>query len=113
MTSCRLITVLVALQCCQTFLSSEVNQDDGESNFFEDNLFSSEGYFTRHLIAEGEEVFLRDTLLTPVVKTSSGVIRGEFFQLIDGSRGAKYLGIPYAKPPTGVRRFRVSYNIFI
>ena len=43
-----------------------------------------------------------------LVKTSLGEICGEIFVLGDGSTGSRFLGIPYAKPPTGKLRFAVS-----
>ncbi|MPC89170.1 hypothetical protein E2C01_084105 [Portunus trituberculatus] len=40
--------------------------------------------------------------------TTSGRLRGERYLLHDGSRGMRFLGIPYAKPPLGPLRFAVS-----
>ncbi|XP_045115752.1 neuroligin-2-like isoform X2 [Portunus trituberculatus] len=37
--------------------------------------------------------------------TTSGRLRGERYLLHDGSRGMRFLGIPYAKPPLGPLRF--------
>lgn len=47
------------------------------------------------------------TLTTP-----SGRLRGERYILHDGSRGVRFLGIPYAKPPLGPLRFAVSHTSF-
>lgn len=43
-----------------------------------------------------------------VINTPSGKLRGETFILADGSRGMRFLGVPYALPPTGSLRFAVS-----
>ena len=45
----------------------------------------------------------------PVRVTSEGPVRGYLHELADG-RGIseRYLGIPYASPPVGTRRFRVN-----
>ncbi|XP_066965031.1 bile salt-activated lipase-like isoform X2 [Macrobrachium rosenbergii] len=40
-----------------------------------------------------------------VLDTPSGRIRGEKYLLADGTRGLRFLGIPYAKPPVGNLRF--------
>ena len=40
----------------------------------------------------------------PIVKTSKGSVRG-FGKTVNGEHISKFLGIPYAKPPTGMRRF--------
>ena len=45
------------------------------------------------------------TLTTP-----SGRLRGERYLLHDGSRGMRFLGIPYARPPLGPLRFAVSFT---
>ncbi|XP_042226837.1 carboxylesterase 1E-like isoform X2 [Homarus americanus] len=42
---------------------------------------------------------------TVVLDTPSGKIRGERYVLADGSRGMRFLGIPYARPPVGALRF--------
>nr|XP_053639879.1 pyrethroid hydrolase Ces2a-like isoform X2 [Cherax quadricarinatus] len=42
---------------------------------------------------------------TVVLNTPSGKIRGERYVLDDGSRGMRFLGIPYARPPVGALRF--------
>ncbi|XP_050701319.1 cocaine esterase-like isoform X3 [Eriocheir sinensis] len=39
------------------------------------------------------------------LSTPSGKLRGERYVLEDGSRGVRFLGIPYAKPPLGPLRF--------
>lgn len=43
------------------------------------------------------------------ISTPSGRLRGERYVLHDGSRGVRFLGIPYAKPPLGPLRFAVSH----
>nr|XP_045605254.1 pyrethroid hydrolase Ces2a-like [Procambarus clarkii] len=40
-----------------------------------------------------------------VLSTPSGKLRGERYTLADGSRGMRFLGIPYARPPIGPLRF--------
>lgn len=45
---------------------------------------------------------------TVVLDTPSGRIQGERYVLADGSRGMRFLGIPYARPPLGPLRFAVS-----
>lgn len=44
----------------------------------------------------------------PVVKTSDGHLKGATGTNIDGGRFYSFLGIPYAKPPIGALRFKVS-----
>ena len=54
----------------------------------------------------------------PVVQTNSGQIRGKpYTWQTTGTSPAvrqvvEFIGIPYARPPTGYDRFRVSHNNF-
>ncbi|KAK5977231.1 Carboxylic ester hydrolase [Trichostrongylus colubriformis] len=43
---------------------------------------------------------------TPLVKTSSGPVRGREYILHDGRAVDMYLGIPYAEPPVGELRYK-------
>jgi carboxylesterase type B len=49
--------------------------------------------------------FVEDRTL---VRISNGVLRGRRLRTDRGSTGFAYLNIPYALPPTGVRRYRPS-----
>lgn len=44
----------------------------------------------------------------PMVKISNGAIRGQTLQSRDGRDYYSFTGIPYAKPPIGPLRFKVS-----
>ncbi len=44
---------------------------------------------------------------TTVVGTTKGAIKGVILR-VEGQLVARYVGIPYAEPPIGVRRFQVG-----
>ncbi|XP_076043347.1 uncharacterized protein LOC143026589 isoform X2 [Oratosquilla oratoria] len=54
------------------------------------------------LVTEG----MREEREYVVVQTASGRIRGEYYTLPDGTRGTRFLGVPYAKAPTKHLRFK-------
>ena len=86
---------------------------------FEDNFFDSPKHgnlilevddqdkplFTENLFPESSATD------RPRLELPAGKVSGEVFQLADGSTGIRYLGIPYAKPPTGKRRFKVLQEL--
>lgn len=45
---------------------------------------------------------------SPIVKVNQGFLRGCYGENYDGDRFYKFLGIPYAQPPIGYLRFKVS-----
>lgn len=47
---------------------------------------------------------------SPAVSTLSGPVVGREYQLHDGRRVDMYMGIPYAEPPVGMLRFKVSHT---
>lgn len=51
--------------------------------------------------------------MNPIVAVKEGKLRGTVATLIDGSTYYSFKGIPYAKAPTGERRFQVSLPFFI
>lgn len=44
----------------------------------------------------------------PIVRIESGALRGEVMKNESGERVYTFLGIPFAKPPVGDLRFKVS-----
>lgn len=44
----------------------------------------------------------------PIVTLSDGKVRGVFRKNLNGDRFCAYSGIPYGKPPTEDKRFKVS-----
>ncbi|VDO35227.1 unnamed protein product [Haemonchus placei] len=46
------------------------------------------------------------TECSPLVKTSSGPVRGRQYLLHDGRAVDMYMGIPYAEPPVGNLRYK-------
>jgi hypothetical protein len=46
----------------------------------------------------------------PTVTVQQGTLQGTNFKTVWGKEYLAFLGIPYAKPPVGDLRFRVSYN---
>lgn len=50
--------------------------------------------------------------LTEVVRTDKGYIQGRSLDTaLRSYRYSSFMGVPYAKPPIGSRRFKVSFNI--
>ena len=47
------------------------------------------------------------------VLTKYGYVRGHFVTLSGGVEVVSFLGIPYAKPPTGELRYAVSLNRYV
>lgn len=45
----------------------------------------------------------------PIVEISDGKVRGTVLKNLDGEDYYAFLGIPYAKPPIGKLRFKVSF----
>ena len=54
-------------------------------------------------------VSLRDDL--PVVEVSQGLVRGQNWVSRSGRFYHSFRGLPYAKPPTGERRFRRTVSL--
>jgi carboxylesterase type B len=48
----------------------------------------------------------------PIVQTSYGPIEGKAFILNDGKEVNAFLGVPFAKPPIGNLRFKVSLELY-
>lgn len=46
--------------------------------------------------------------MDPIVEISDGKLRGTVSKNYKGEKTFEFLGIPYAKPPTGELRFKVS-----
>lgn len=46
----------------------------------------------------------------PTIALQQGTLQGINFKTVWGKEYLAFLGIPYAKPPVGDLRFRVSYN---
>lgn len=49
----------------------------------------------------------------PIVNTNFGKVQGQDVTTRCGRQVVQFLGIPYAKPPTGNLRFQVHVNLFI
>lgn len=49
----------------------------------------------------------------PIVNTNFGKVQGQDVTTRGGRQVVRFLGIPYAKPPTGTLRFQVHVNLFI
>lgn len=49
----------------------------------------------------------------PKVNTNFGIVQGQDVATRGGRQVVQFLGIPYAKPPTGNLRFQVHLNLFI
>lgn len=45
----------------------------------------------------------------PEVKIEDGVVRGTYRETWNGRKFLSFTGMPYAEPPTGKLRFKVSY----
>jgi carboxylesterase type B len=46
-----------------------------------------------------------------IIETSKGKVKGKTYVFDDGHSASAYLGIPYAKPPVGKLRFKVSLAV--
>lgn len=49
-----------------------------------------------------------EKMLKTIVKTVTGNIRGQILRDIEGNQYLSFRGVPYAKPPVGKLRFKVS-----
>lgn len=56
------------------------------------------------------EAFTSDTL--KVKLDHGGILVGRHYETRNGRHMRAFMGIPYAKPPVGYLRFRVSVNYF-
>lgn len=61
------------------------------------------------LQSEGTEINMNDTV---VVTTRQGKLRGKRVMTANGVAYYSFKGIPYAKPPIGALRFKVSSTLY-
>lgn len=62
----------------------------------------------RRLAAVGDRYAFERVLPEPRVCIQDGCLQGKYFNGLDGDRYEGYLGVPFAKPPVGKLRFKVS-----
>ena len=51
---------------------------------------------------------MTENISIPIVQVKQGTLRGFIQENIDGGEYISFLGIPYAEPPLGNFRFRVT-----